>query len=291
MCVHDLIEEGGREWRRSAILEYFNERDAHNILNIPLFGDMKEDVPSWKFSRTGEYSVKSAYFYTMENLVDNRELRVDGEWRRIWELKIPQKMKVFLWRVARGCLPTRERLQQKGVNCTNNCEHCQHNFENEWHIFFGCVKAQETWEVAGLWPQIAGLFESANGFVSFFFHLLQLLSQNEIILFVASLWSIWKRRNQKIWENIDAQPLVSFQLARDVIHNWQVVRNARQQQQQTGANLQLSNDGNRTGIGVGNGLGPAAAGHERWIPPAHGTYKCNVDAAIFKEQNRFGAGM
>jgi hypothetical protein len=131
MCVHDLIEEGGREWRRSAILEYFNERDAQNILNIPLFGEMKEDVPSWKFSRTGEYSVKSAYFYTMENLVDNRELRVDGEWRRIWELKIPQKMKVFLWRVARGCLPTRERLQQKGVNCTNNCEHCQHNFENE----------------------------------------------------------------------------------------------------------------------------------------------------------------
>jgi hypothetical protein len=56
--------------------------------------------------------------------------------------------------------------------------------------------------------------------------------------------------------------------------------------------LQLSNDGNRIGIGVGNGLGPAAAsGHERWIPPAQGTYKCNVDAAIFKEQNRFGAGM
>jgi hypothetical protein len=211
MCVHDLIEEGGREWRREAILEYFNEKDAQNMLNIPLFGYMKEDAPSWKFSKNGEYSVKSAYFYAMENLVDNRELRVEGKWRRIWELKIPQKMKEFLWRVARGCLPTRERLQQKGVNCTNNCEHCQHNFENEWHIFFGCVKAQETWEVAGLWPQIEGLFESANGFVSFFFHLLHLLSQNEIILFVASLWSIWKRQDKKIWENIDAYPTVSFQ--------------------------------------------------------------------------------
>jgi hypothetical protein len=57
---------------------------------------MKEDTPSWKFSKNGEYSVKSAYFYAMENLVDNRELRVEGKWRRIWELKIPQKMKVFL---------------------------------------------------------------------------------------------------------------------------------------------------------------------------------------------------
>jgi hypothetical protein len=83
--------------------------------------------------------------------------------------------------------------------------------------------------------------------------------------------------------------LVSFQLSKDIIHNWQAIRNSRQQQQ-TRANLQLSNDGNRTGIGVGNGLGIAAAGHERWIPPAQGMYKCNIDAAI-KEQNRFGAGM
>jgi hypothetical protein len=110
MCVHDLMEEGCREWRRSAIFEYFNERDAQNMLIIPLFGDMKEDAPSWKFSGSGEYSVKSAYFYARENLLDNRELRVEGKWRRIWELKIPQKMKEFLWRVARGCLPTRERL-------------------------------------------------------------------------------------------------------------------------------------------------------------------------------------
>jgi hypothetical protein len=83
MCIHDFIEEGGREWRRSAILEYFNERDAQNILNIPLFDDMKENASSWKFSRSGEYSVKFVYFYTMENLVDNRELRVEGKWRRI----------------------------------------------------------------------------------------------------------------------------------------------------------------------------------------------------------------
>ncbi|MCI43629.1 cytochrome P450, partial [Trifolium medium] len=33
------------------------------------------------------------------------------------------------------------------------------------------------------------------------------------------------------------------------------------------------------------------AGHERWILPEQGTYKCNVDAVIFKEQNRFGACM
>jgi hypothetical protein len=79
MRVCDLMEAGGSGWRRNLIYEYFNTRDAHCISNIPLFGDMQEDTPCWKFSRNGEYSVKSAYYYTMENLVDNNEL----EWREI----------------------------------------------------------------------------------------------------------------------------------------------------------------------------------------------------------------
>ncbi|MCI69009.1 hypothetical protein A2U01_0090270, partial [Trifolium medium] len=52
----------------------------------------------------------------------------------------------------------------------------------------------------------------------------------------------------------DAHPAVSFHLARDVIHNWQADRNARQQQQ-ISANLELSNDGNETGIGTTTATG------------------------------------
>ncbi|GAU15640.1 hypothetical protein TSUD_108990 [Trifolium subterraneum] len=66
MCVHDLIEEGGREWKRSEISEHFNETDAHNILNIPLFSDMKEDVPSWKFSRNVHNSRQQQTSATLE---------------------------------------------------------------------------------------------------------------------------------------------------------------------------------------------------------------------------------
>jgi hypothetical protein len=66
----------------------------------------EEDRPVWKFNKKGIYMVKSAYRYAMETLVDNEEYRVPGDWMQIWNFKIPQRVKVFLWRVLRGCLPT-----------------------------------------------------------------------------------------------------------------------------------------------------------------------------------------
>jgi len=154
--------------------------------------------------------VKSGYHYIMENLVDSSEYRVEGNWKMLWNMKIPQRMKVFLWRAARGCLPTRQRLQQRVVNCTDKCEYCTSNYENEWHIFFSCQKAQEVWEIASLWGMISGEFGTADGFKSLFFHMLEQLEQDQLIAFVTGLWCIWKRRNDKIWEDKEIRPEIAF---------------------------------------------------------------------------------
>lgn len=92
----------------------------------------------------------------------------------------------------------------RGVNCTDKCEYCMSNYENEWHIFFSCQKAQELWEIASLWGMISGEFGTADGFKSLlFFHMLEQLEQDQLIAFVTGLWCIWKRRNDKIWEDRD----------------------------------------------------------------------------------------
>jgi hypothetical protein len=100
------------------------------------------DHKVWKFNNKGSYTVKSAYRYSMETLVDNEEYRVSGEWMHIRNLKIPQRVKIFMWRVLRGCLPTQDKLQRKGVQCTDLCPHCETTYENEWHLFIGCEKAK-----------------------------------------------------------------------------------------------------------------------------------------------------
>jgi len=68
----------------------FNERDAENILAMPIMDEMGVDKQCWIFTIHGYYTVKSDYHYTMDSLVDNSDLRVEGYWMKICRLRIPQ---------------------------------------------------------------------------------------------------------------------------------------------------------------------------------------------------------
>ncbi|GAU39798.1 hypothetical protein TSUD_219730 [Trifolium subterraneum] len=194
-------------------------------------------------------------------------------------MKIPQKVKVFLWRAARGCLPTRERLRTRGVQCTDRCVHCEQSFENDWHVFFGCNKVEEVWAEARLWSFIRDKLEIADGFVALFFQLLELLSQHNLHMFAMTMWCIWKRRNDKLWNGIETRPTVSIMLACDSLHQWQLIRQKRQHT----AAVTGSDSSAATLHSSNNTI--------RWRKPGTGEVKCNVDAAIFKDHGCCGVGI
>lgn len=122
----------------------------------------EEDQIVWDLNQTSTYTVKSAYYYAMENLMDTSHLRVEGNQKTIWLLRIPNKIKILIWRIVRGCLSTRCRLQRKGVQCIETCPMCSASTKNEWHLFFGCSTVQQLWDVVGLWNSICTDFEQAE---------------------------------------------------------------------------------------------------------------------------------
>jgi hypothetical protein len=148
MKAADLMDINGASWNWELIAGIFNEQDLEAISKLVLLN-------------RGNYTVKLAYRYAMETLVDNEEYRVPGDWTRMWKMKIPQRIKVqrikvFLWRALRGVLPTRMRLQDKGVPCTHSCPFCETNYE-DWHIFIVCEEAKKVWRIAGLWELILSM--------------------------------------------------------------------------------------------------------------------------------------
>lgn len=91
------MKTGVKEWDTDVIADLFTERDQMLILGIPLSHRQEEDRRYWGREGNGLFLVKSA-FKLIQNLkggwVSNAN---SGFWRRMWNLKIPPKVKSFFY--------------------------------------------------------------------------------------------------------------------------------------------------------------------------------------------------
>ncbi|KAM6600724.1 uncharacterized protein LOC133034004 [Cannabis sativa] len=115
----------------------FNNRDSDIILGIPLSSNVSIDTWSWEGERTGEFSVKSAYSMLQQQKRAEEMAANSDIWRQLWQLKVPPKVKNFLWRAVTaraGCYGGRyavEVIEAMGIKealswvKTNNWQHVQ----------------------------------------------------------------------------------------------------------------------------------------------------------------------
>ncbi|MCH90444.1 RNA-directed DNA polymerase (Reverse transcriptase) [Trifolium medium] len=54
---------------------------------------------------------------------------IAGNWKTIWRAKIPPEVKNLIWRIGPNILPTRLRLNSRGVQCPMNCAMCNDGAE------------------------------------------------------------------------------------------------------------------------------------------------------------------
>lgn len=129
LTVHDLLIPGAREWDVELINDLFITRDVEEITSIPLCHGLSCDQRIWHFSNKGMYSVKSGYKVAMGFTSEQRNA-IPGDWRKMWNLSVPPKFKFLAWRAARDCLPTRIRLQRRGIVVPGTCVFCHKDLEN-----------------------------------------------------------------------------------------------------------------------------------------------------------------
>jgi len=201
-----------------------------------------------------------------------------GSWNNIWRLKVPPKVKNLLWRMCRGCLPTRVRLQDKGVSCSTNCGSCGSDYEDLNHLLFECRFAIHVWNFSGVWSDVQHVAISTDFAVNSIFHMLQNLPPNIQQQIAAICWSLWKHRNLKIWENVTKSSAQLVERVRHLIEDWQEANLPSQTaplqeavQQQAATTLQHSVQPQNSPTG------PAVL---QWFPPSRGRFKCNIDAAF-----------
>jgi len=174
--VNNIMDATQKRCNLELILQLFPESVATDIITTPLVPQVVEDSLVWKAEKNGAYLVKSAYWLCMEELVDTSNLRCPGNWSGVWKLKVPPKVKNFIWRLSCGCLPTRIRLHDKGVQCPTSCVNCNDEDGDAAHVFFHCSFVVQVWQVAGLGDEVTAAIQNYTTVEDVVFALLHKLS-------------------------------------------------------------------------------------------------------------------
>lgn len=93
----------------------------------------------WHFTDHGLYSVKTGYFIALQELRCNSGASATGgpsKYRNlIWGLRIPPKVRHFLWRACKDFLPIRVNLCRRRIGIEDCCPRsCEDKQESTLHV-------------------------------------------------------------------------------------------------------------------------------------------------------------
>ncbi|KAL5767312.1 hypothetical protein ACOSQ2_014095 [Xanthoceras sorbifolium] len=127
--------------RKRCEINRLYDRKQDSILEIPLsLGDCADSL-IWHFDKTGEYSVKSGY-----RVAAQEKLSLSGSssspdskwWLALWNLNIPPKIKIFIWRVCHNAIPSLCNLCSRKIVVDPCCSRCGDAPESSAHALFWC---------------------------------------------------------------------------------------------------------------------------------------------------------
>lgn len=105
-CVQDLWYSSMKAWKVPLVEAIFPSNIANSILKTPFNGLVNEDQVIWKHNSDYIFLVSSAYHLAIPSLVDTSHLQESGVSLVIWKLKVPPRVKIFMWHACRGYLPS-----------------------------------------------------------------------------------------------------------------------------------------------------------------------------------------
>lgn len=208
LLVRDLIDEDRNWWNEELIDMVFDRRTATAIKRIQLVNIHSKDQPFWGETSTGEFSVSSAYEMLLkeESSPLSAESSNAGEirdtWRKVWKLRIPGKVKHFLWRACSEALPTNHNLYRRKIINNQLCNFCERAVETTSHVLWACPYANGVWSKMGGKLQKCQISEEAFG--NLVSHLFLYLKKEEVENWAVVAWSLWNARNRWIHEGVQS---------------------------------------------------------------------------------------
>ena len=108
------------------------------------------------------YIVKSGYQFLVE---EQKNSDADGlqfgqadlfplgqaEWKKIWSLSIPNKVRNFVWRACKNSIIVKTNLVRRKVLSEDIYDHCHLSYEDTMHALWNCPCLSLVWDLDSMW--------------------------------------------------------------------------------------------------------------------------------------------
>jgi hypothetical protein len=150
--------------------------------------DEQNDRVSWALDNSGIFSTRSVYHGLMQGATVTH-------FKEVWRTRVPPKIKIFLWQLIRGKLPSCEQVAKRMGPSDGHCALCG-EIEDCNHIFFTCHMASFMW--AGVRELLHCDWNPAGAgdFIALAQGLAGPLRRLVWFTFATLSWSLWNIRNK-----------------------------------------------------------------------------------------------
>jgi hypothetical protein len=289
--VSDLIDKNSMTWKEDLIRSLFPSYDAEEILRIRLPHSAEQDYIAWHHDKTGIFTVRSAYRLA---LLHNSEAFCSGQqskspegdriiWDAIWKTKVPQKVKIFTWRLATDALAVQENRWSRNMILDPTCTICGQENEDGYHAIMRCTKAialrnsmRDVWEL----PTEDRLRNSGKEWTLNILNSSNPEMREKLMLL---WWRAWHLRNNCIFGDGKAS----------IAHSTDFLRNYRCMLNNRGAEIQAEDVKGKKPMFETERMPMGRKPENRsleWKPPDEGWQSLSVDASFVKETNQASWG-
>lgn len=199
--VADLIDATRMTWKVDLLHRFFQAADVEIILKIKLPTKPLPDFIAWHYEKNGLFSVRSAYRLAvdLQDMERGENIHGSGEgklWRVLWQIPVPEKVKIFAWRLTHEGLATKENKFRKTIEVVATCDICGMADETGYHATVVCPHARWLRDaVRSQWKLPTEEQLRWTG-PSWLLILLSTLDVDEAAQLLLLLWRTWFVRNE-----------------------------------------------------------------------------------------------
>ncbi|CAL5363617.1 unnamed protein product [Camellia sinensis] len=173
------------------------------LQSVTGLGDDQEDNVSWLAGGSGQFSVSSAYQSEVVSLDP-----LLSTWKLVWNKLAPPKVQFFCWLAWKNRAKTADFLQKIGVlqaNVPALCVFCKVENETLCHVLLHYNFVWKVWAAMLNWWKIQGALPGSVEAALHWWDWHNLNKKEKMLWKVTPLaifWSLWKARNECIFQSI-----------------------------------------------------------------------------------------